>query len=64
MLLLAVPCVILVELAEVFAFFNDRRRARLLAATPYPGLSPEEVSEFGLDAGGDQTVDAGTGQSD
>jgi sec-independent protein translocase protein TatC len=64
MLLLAVPCVVLVELAEVFAYFNDRHRARLLAATPYPGLSPEEVSEFGLDASGDQTVDAGTGQSD
>jgi sec-independent protein translocase protein TatC len=48
MLLLAVPCVILVEAAEVFAFFNDRRRARALAANPFPGLSPEEVSEFGL----------------
>jgi sec-independent protein translocase protein TatC len=32
MLLLAVPCVVLVELAEVFAYFNDRRRARLEAA--------------------------------
>jgi sec-independent protein translocase protein TatC len=48
MLLLAVPCVILVELAEVFAFFNDRRRARALAANPFPGLSPEQVAEFGL----------------
>jgi sec-independent protein translocase protein TatC len=28
MLLLAVPCVILVELAEVFVWLNDRRRAR------------------------------------
>ena len=43
MLLLAVPCVVLVEAAEVFAYFNDRRRARLLAADPYPGLTPEEV---------------------
>jgi sec-independent protein translocase protein TatC len=48
MLLLAVPCVVLVELAEVFAFFNDRRRARALAANPYPGLTPDEVVEFGL----------------
>jgi sec-independent protein translocase protein TatC len=38
MLLLALPCVVLVELAEVFAYFNDRRRARLPA---YPGLSDE-----------------------
>jgi sec-independent protein translocase protein TatC len=48
MLLLAVPCVALVELAEVFSFFNDRRRARALAANPYPGLTAEEVAEFGL----------------
>ena len=27
MLLLAVPCVVLVELAEIFIWFNDRRRA-------------------------------------
>jgi sec-independent protein translocase protein TatC len=44
MLLLAVPCVILVELAELFVWLNDRRRARrdaaLLAAE---GLT--EVSE-------------------
>jgi len=41
MLLLAVPCVILVELAELFVWLNDRRRERreaaLLAAE---GLSP------------------------
>jgi sec-independent protein translocase protein TatC len=48
MLLLAVPCVALVELAEIFAFFNDRRRARALAANPYPGLTAEEVVEYGL----------------
>jgi sec-independent protein translocase protein TatC len=65
MLLLAVPCVVLVELAEVFAFFNDRRRARLLADDPYPGLTPEEVAEYNLDApldtDADETIDAGTG---
>lgn len=47
MLLLAVPCVALVELAEVFAYFNDRRKAR--RGPVYPGLSPEEVAEYGLD---------------
>jgi sec-independent protein translocase protein TatC len=47
MLLLAVPCVLLVELAEVFAWANDRRRARL--GPVYAGLTPEEVSAYGLD---------------
>lgn len=47
MLLLAVPCVLLVELAEVFAWANDRRKAKL--ATAYPGLTPEEIAEYGLD---------------
>ena len=46
MLLLAVPCVILVELAELFVWANDRRRARreaaLLAAE---GLSPLDDSD-------------------
>jgi len=48
MLLLAVPCVALVELAEVFAYFNDKRRARLMAADPYPGLTPEEAAALDL----------------
>lgn len=47
MLLLAVPCVLLVELAEVFAWANDRRRAKLHGM--YPGLTPEEIAEHGLD---------------
>ena len=46
MLLLAVPCVILVELAELFVWANDRRRARreaaLLAAE---GLSPIDETD-------------------
>jgi sec-independent protein translocase protein TatC len=46
MLLLAVPCVALVEGAEIFAWANDRRRAR--AGPVYPGLTPEQVAEFGL----------------
>ncbi|HUZ51740.1 MAG TPA: twin-arginine translocase subunit TatC [Streptosporangiaceae bacterium] len=48
MLLLAVPCVVLVEAAEVFAWANDRRRAR--RGVVYPGLTPEEISEYGLDS--------------
>jgi sec-independent protein translocase protein TatC len=54
MLLLAVPCVALVELAEVFAYLNDRRRARNLSDNPFPGLTPEEVKEFGLDLSPEQ----------
>jgi sec-independent protein translocase protein TatC len=42
MLLLAVPCVVLVEVAEVVIWLNDRRRARI--PDPYAGLSDDEVS--------------------
>ncbi len=55
MLLLAVPCVLLVEAAEVFAWANDRRRARRGAV--YPGLTPEEISEYGLDTEADSAAD-------
>jgi len=54
MLLLAVPCVVLVEAAEVFVWLNDRRRAR--RGVVYPGLTPEEISEYGLDT--EQASDA------
>ena len=47
MLLLAVPCVILVEAAELFAWANDRRKAK--RGSVYAGLTPEEVHEYGLD---------------
>jgi sec-independent protein translocase protein TatC len=47
MLLLAVPCVILVEAAEIFAWANDRRKAR--RGTVYAGLTPDEITEYGLD---------------
>jgi sec-independent protein translocase protein TatC len=62
MLLLAVPCVVLVECAEVFAFFNDRRRARI-EALEYAGVAPDDLlghdQEPGVGAG------SGTpGQSD
>jgi sec-independent protein translocase protein TatC len=47
MLLLAVPCVALVEGAEIFAWANDRRRAKRGLA--YPGLSTDEIAEYGLE---------------
>ena len=46
MLLLAVPCVILVELAEVFGWLNDRRRAR--RASEYD-LADAEVPPLEVD---------------
>jgi len=48
MLLLAVPCVVLVEASEVFAWANDRRRARH-GSLQFPGLTDEQVVEYGLD---------------
>ncbi len=48
MLLLAVPCLVLVEVAEVFAWAHDRRMARH-GSLQFPGLTDEEVAEYGLD---------------
>jgi len=47
MLLLALPCVILVELAEVFAWANDRRRAR--RPSMYAGLTDDEISPLDVE---------------
>jgi sec-independent protein translocase protein TatC len=47
MLLLAVPCVILVEVAEVVIYFNDRRRARI--PDPYAGLADDEAAPLEMD---------------
>jgi sec-independent protein translocase protein TatC len=47
MLLLAVPCVVLVEVAEIFIYFNDRRRARI--PDPYAGLADDEVAPLEMD---------------
>jgi sec-independent protein translocase protein TatC len=50
MLLLAVPCVVLVEVAEVVIYFNDRRRAKIedpYAELPDDEASPLEMSESG-----------------
>jgi sec-independent protein translocase protein TatC len=49
MLLLAAPCVVLMEAAEVFAWVHDRRKARRLGSLAYPGLTAEEVAAYGLD---------------
>ena len=57
MLLLAVPCVLLVEVAEIFAWANDRRRAR--RASPYAGLSPDEMSPLDLGSDSRDGVDIG-----
>jgi sec-independent protein translocase protein TatC len=56
MLLLAVPCVVLVEASEIFAWANDRRRARH-GSLQFPGLTDEQVTEYGLD----QPIDEHTG---
>jgi sec-independent protein translocase protein TatC len=47
MLLLAVPCVVLVEVAEIFIYFNDRRRARI--PDPYAGLADDEAAPLDMD---------------
>jgi sec-independent protein translocase protein TatC len=57
MLLLAVPCVILIEVAEILIWANDRRRARILS--PYAGLSDDEASPIDLDAPSGDGVDIG-----
>ncbi len=47
MLLLAVPCVVLLEVAEVLVWANDRRLAS--RPSPYAGLSDDELSPLDLD---------------
>ncbi len=47
MLLLALPCVLLVEVAELIIWANDRRIARM--PSPYAGLSDDEISPLDLD---------------
>jgi sec-independent protein translocase protein TatC len=56
MLLLAVPCVILVELAEVFVWANDRRRAR--RPSMYAGLADDEISPLDFDDSVSSTTDS------
>jgi sec-independent protein translocase protein TatC len=51
MLLLALPCVLLVEVAEVIIWVHDKR---LVRQSPYAGLSDDEVSPLDL---GDNNLD-------
>jgi len=60
MLLLAVPCVVLVEASEVFAWANDRRRAKR-GSLAFPGLTDAQVTEYGLDQPVGEQAEAGTG---
>jgi sec-independent protein translocase protein TatC len=55
MLLLAVPCVVLIELAELIIWANDRRRARIPSA--YAGLSDDEASPLELGVPADDGAD-------
>ncbi|GAA4389517.1 twin-arginine translocase subunit TatC [Actinomadura sp. NPDC048032] len=48
MLALALPTVLLFEIAALLAFLNDRRRAR--RPDPYAGLSDDEVSPLDLES--------------
>jgi sec-independent protein translocase protein TatC len=45
MLILGGLCVALVEVAEIFVYFNDKRRARL-HPDPYAGLADDELSSI------------------
>jgi sec-independent protein translocase protein TatC len=47
MLLLAAPCVLLVEIAEIIVWANDRRRARI--PDPYASLADDELAPLGID---------------
>jgi sec-independent protein translocase protein TatC len=55
MLLLAIPCVVLIEVAELIIWMNDRRRARI--PSPYAGLSDDEASPLDLGVPADDGVD-------
>jgi sec-independent protein translocase protein TatC len=59
MLLLAIPCLVFVEAAEVFAWVHDRRKARF-GSLEFPGLSDEEVAQYGLDKPLGEETGAGT----
>jgi sec-independent protein translocase protein TatC len=47
MLLLAAPCVLLMEIAEIIVWANDRRRARIQG--PYADLADDELAPLGTD---------------
>lgn len=47
MMMLALPCALLVEFAEVVIWANDKRRARM--PSPYAGLADDEASPLDLE---------------
>jgi sec-independent protein translocase protein TatC len=57
MLLLAGPCVILVEAAELLIWANDRRRAR--RPSMYEGIGDDELSPINLDLSSGDGADIG-----
>jgi sec-independent protein translocase protein TatC len=57
MLLLAVPCVVLIEVADLLIWMNDRRRARI--PSPYAGLPDDEASPLDLDVRSGDGADIG-----
>jgi len=57
MLLLAVPCVVLVEVAEAVIWATDRRRAS--RPSLYAGLSDDELSPLDLDTPSGEGADIG-----
>ena len=60
MLMLALPCVVLVEVAEVIIWANDRRRARI--PDPYADLADDKASPLDMaEASPLQISDNGTG---
>jgi sec-independent protein translocase protein TatC len=57
MLLLAVPCIVLIEAAEVVIWANDRRRAN--RPSMYEGISDDELSPLDLDLQSGDGADIG-----
>jgi sec-independent protein translocase protein TatC len=57
MLLLAVPCVALIEIAEILIWANDRRRAK--HPSMYAGLADDEPSPLDFDAASRDEVGVG-----
>ena len=58
MLILGGACVVLVEVAELIVWLNDRRRARL-HPDPYAGLADDELSPIDLNGLDDGLDDVG-----
>jgi sec-independent protein translocase protein TatC len=62
MLMLAVPCVVLIEVAELIIWSNDRRRAA--RPSMYEGLADDQMSPLDFDAPPPDEADVGRPGSD